>query len=470
MVFSSLTFLFRFLPIFLIVYYIFPKKYRNICLFGGSIIFYACGEPFYVFLILCSLIYNYSIAFLMDKYIYKKGTKRLILLFALIIDFGLLFFFKYTDFFIRNINSLYQLITNTHTEYFSLLNVGLPLGISFYTFQIVSYVLDIYYRKYPCENNLLHLGVYLCMFPQLIAGPIITYPQLQNEIKNRTYTKEQFENGLQIFILGLGSKVILANRIGILWHSIQTIGYDSLTMPLAWLGAFAFSFQLYFDFYGYSLMALGLGKMLGFTIPNNFDHPYLSLTLSDFFRRWHITLGKWFKEYIYIPLGGNRKGTIKTICNLLIVWFLTGFWHGASWNFILWGMSICLLIIIEKYTYGKYLKKFKVLGFIYMIFLVPLSWMIFAITDISDIAIYFTKMFSFTLDNSILNINNFISYLKSYGLLILCCFFCSTYLPDKLFHQYRKKPLGIITISLVFWISVYYLANSINNPFLYFRF
>ena len=356
MVFSSLTFLFRFLPVFLLVYYICPIKYRNICLFTGSLVFYSFGEPVYLFLILCSLLFNYACVFLMGELNTNKTGRTILFIFTLVIDFGLLFFFKYTDFFLENANQIYRLISHQNMDYFAPIKVGLPLGISFYTFQIVSYVVDVYRNRYSAEKNILHLGVYLCMFPQLIAGPIITYPQLYEEIKERTYSRHKFENGLQIFILGLGSKVILANRIGILWHDIQTIGYDSLTTPLAWLGAFAFSFQLYFDFYGYSLMARGLGTMLGFYIPQNFNHPYLSLSMTDFFRKWHITLGYWFREYIYIPLGGNRKGIKRTILNLLLVCFLTGLWHGASWNFILWGMGISILIILEKLLYGKFKK------------------------------------------------------------------------------------------------------------------
>ena len=470
MIFSSLVFIFRFLPVFLLVYYICPIKYRNFCLFAGSLIFYSFGEPVYLFLILCSLLFNYACVFLMGELNNHKKGRTCLLIFTLFLDFGLLFFFKYTDFFLENANIAYRFLFHQSTDYFSMLKIGLPLGISFYTFQIVSYVIDVYRNRYPAEKNLLHLGVYLCMFPQLIAGPIITYPMISEEIKNRTYSKQKFENGLLIFILGLGSKVILANRIGILWHDIQTIGYDSLTAPLAWLGAFAFSFQLYFDFYGYSLMARGLGNMLGFHIPQNFNHPYLSLSMTEFFRKWHITLGYWFREYIYIPLGGNRKGIKRTILNLLFVWFLTGLWHGASWNFVLWGMGISILIILEKVLYGKYLTKYKPLGFLYMIVIVPLSWIVFAVTDITDVGIYFTKMFSFSIDNSILSMANVWNYLKSYGIILIGCVLCSTFLPDRIFHKYHKKPLGIILILAVFWLSVYYLANSINNPFLYFRF
>lgn len=469
MVFSSLTFIFRFLPVFLAVYYILPNQYKNVCLFLGSIFFYAFGEPVYVFLILCSLLFNYALASLMDQ-TRQKRLRTFLLLLSLFTNLGLLFFFKYTDFFLENINALHGIFFHTSKPLFSLLKTGLPLGISFYTFQILSYSIDVYKKKYSSEKNILSLGIYLCMFPQLIAGPILTYPQLNNQIKKRSFSCSAFEYGLQLFILGLGSKVILANRIGLLWHQLQTIGFDSLTMPIAWLGAFAYSFQLYFDFYGYSLMAIGLGKMLGFTIPENFQHPYLSLSFTDFFRRWHITLGKWFREYLYIPLGGNKKGIGKTILNLLFIWFLTGFWHGASWNFIIWGMSVGLLIVGEKFLWGRFLKCSKFLAVPYMIILVPISWILFAITDFSDLSTYLGCLFSFSCSNSLLGMKDFFAYLETYGTILICCFLCSTYMPDRLFHLYRKKLAGILALTAVFWLSIYYLANSINNPFLYFRF
>lgn len=470
MVFSSLTFIFRFLPIFLLVYYICPIKYRNICLFAGSLVFYSFGEPVYLFLILCSLLFNYACVYLMGELVCYRKSRCFLFVFTLIINFGLLLFFKYTDFFIQNANQIMHFLLHTNNESIPFLKIGLPLGISFYTFQIVSYVIDVFRNRYPAEKNLLHLGVYLCMFPQLIAGPIITYPQIHEEIKKREYSKSQFENGLQIFILGLGSKVILANRIGILWHEIQTIGYDSLTTPLAWLGAAAFTFQIYFDFYGYSLMARGLGYMLGFHIPQNFNHPYLSLSMTEFFRKWHMTLGYWFREYVYIPLGGNQKGEKRTVFNLLFVWFLTGLWHGASWNFIIWGFGICILIILEKFVYGKYLNKYKPLGFIYMLLIVPVSWIVFAITNMNDLSVYFSKLFTLTDRNTLISMTNFWDYIKNYGGILLFCALCSTFLPDRIFHKYRRKPIGMILILAVFWMSVYYLANSINNPFLYFRF
>ena len=469
MVFSSLPFLFRFLPLFLLVYYIIPVKYKNLCLFLGSIIFYAFGEPVYVVLIICSLLFNYSMALLIGEYTKQDILRRCLLIFTLAIDFGMLIFFKYTDFLIENINLCLRLSSESSAS-LSLLKLGLPLGISFYTFQIASYVIDIYYRKYSAEKNLISVGVYLCMFPQLIAGPIITYPEIAEEIKCREFSRKKFEDGLQVFILGLGSKVILANRIGILWHDLQTIGYDSLTMPLAWLGAVSYSFQLYFDFYGYSLMAVGLGKMLGFKLPQNFDHPYLSYSMADFFRKWHMTLGRWFREYIYIPLGGNRKGKLRTVFNLLFVWLLTGFWHGASWNFVLWGMVVVVLIIMEKIFWGDFLKKHRIFSFVYMSFLVPLTWSIFAITDLTNIRIFFSRLFHIGTQPTLLSRTNLMQYMETYGMLLVSCLLCMTYLPDRLFHKYRKSPLGILGILLIFWASVYFLANSINNPFLYFRF
>ena len=462
MVFSSLVFLFRFLPIFLICYFILPKNCRNLCLLVGSVFFYAHGEPVYVFLILCSVLFNFSIARLMDEFPQKSSGRKFFFIFSLITNFGLLFFFKYLGFFLENLNLLFGNIP--------IIEPGLPLGISFYTFQIVSYVIDVYKKEYPAEKKVLDLAVYLCMFPQLIAGPIITYPQIKEQLKNRKITKADFEEGLGLFILGLGSKVILANRIGILWHSVQTLGYEDMTMPYAWLGAIAFSFQIYFDFYGYSLMAMGLGKMMGFTIPENFLHPYLSLSMTEFFRKWHVTLGNWFKKYVYIPLGGNRNGFLKTIRNLLFVWLLTGIWHGASWNFVLWGLFIVCFIIMEKLIHGKLLNFIKPLGMIYMLILVPVSWMLFAITDLSDISLYLNNMFSFVLENHLFSLTGFFDFCKPYTTLLFLCLVCMTKLPNLLFETYRKKPVGVCSILFIFWLSVYYLANSINNPFLYFRF
>lgn len=471
MVFSSLTFLFAFLPIFLILYYCSPAKYRNGLLFTGSLVFYGIGEPLYLCLIICSVLVNLGIGLFIDRSERLSG-KRLWLITGLLYNFGLLFFFKYTNFFLENINGVLRLC-HSGTQ-LKLLELTLPLGISFYTFQIVSYIIDVYRGKVKADHSVISLGAYLCMFPQLIAGPIVVYSDIRRELHERTITIHNLDDGLKTFILGLGFKVLLANRVGTLWNEVCTIGFESISTPLAWLGSLAYSMQLYFDFCGYSLMAIGLGKMLGFTIPENFHHPYLSRSVTDFWRRWHITLGAWFREYVYIPLGGNRKGRIRTIVNLGIVWLLTGFWHGAAWNFILWGVFIFLLEILEKNLLLPVLNHKSIaahiFSHIYMILYILVSWTIFAISDFNQLAMYLARMFPFFGMGHTLNSYDFVKYLTDYGVLLICCILFCTAGPEKLYHRFKNKLGGIVIALIIFWYSVYYLAIGMNNPFLYFRF
>lgn len=471
MVFSSLTFLFAFLPIFLILYYCSPAKYRNGLLFTGSLVFYGIGEPLYLCLIICSVLVNLGIGLFIDRSERLSG-KRLWLITGLLYNFGLLFFFKYTNFFLENINGVLKLC-HSGTQ-LKLLELTLPLGISFYTFQIVSYIIDVYRGKVKADHSVISLGAYLCMFPQLIAGPIVVYSDIRRELHERTITIHNLDDGLKTFILGLGFKVLLANRVGTLWNEVCTIGFESISTPLAWLGSLAYSMQLYFDFCGYSLMAIGLGKMLGFTIPENFHHPYLSRSVTDFWRRWHITLGAWFREYVYIPLGGNRKGRIRTIVNLGIVWLLTGFWHGAAWNFILWGVFIFLLEILEKNLLLPVLNHKSIaahiFSHIYMILYILVSWTIFAISDFNQLAIYLARMFPFFGMGHTLNSYDFVKYLTDYSVLLICCILFCTAGPEKLYHRFKNKLGGIVIALIIFWYSVYYLAIGMNNPFLYFRF
>lgn len=471
MVFSSLTFLFAFLPIFLVLYYCSPAKYRNGLLFMGSLVFYGIGEPLYLCLIICSVLVNLGIGLLIDRSERLSG-KRLWLITGLLYNFGLLFFFKYTNFFLENINGVLRLC-HSSTQ-LKLLELTLPLGISFYTFQIVSYIVDVYRGKVEADHSVISLGAYLCMFPQLIAGPIVVYSDVRRELHKRTITIHNLDDGLKTFILGLGFKVLLANRVGTLWNEVCTIGFESISTPLAWLGSLAYSMQLYFDFCGYSLMAIGLGRMLGFTIPENFHHPYLSRSVTDFWRRWHITLGAWFREYVYIPLGGNRKGRIRTVVNLGIVWLLTGFWHGAAWNFILWGVFIFLLEILEKNLLLPVLNHKSIaahiFSHIYMILYILVSWTIFAISDFNQLAMYLARMFPFFGMGHTLNSYDFVKYLTDYGILLICCILFCTAGPEKLYHRFKNKLGGIVIALIIFWYSVYYLAIGMNNPFLYFRF
>ena len=471
MVFSSLTFLFAFLPIFLVLYYCSPAKYRNGLLFTGSLVFYGIGEPLYLCLIICYVLVNLGIGLFIDRSERLSG-KRLWLITGLLYNFGLLFFFKYTNFFLENINGVLRLC-HSSTQ-LKLLELTLPLGISFYTFQIVSYIVDVYRGKVKADHSVISLGAYLCMFPQLIAGPIVVYSDIRRELHERTITIHNLDDGLKTFILGLGFKVLLANRVGTLWNEVCTIGFESISTPLAWLGSLAYSMQLYFDFCGYSLMAIGLGKMLGFTIPENFHHPYLSRSVTDFWRRWHITLGAWFREYVYIPLGGNRKGRIRTIVNLGIVWLLTGFWHGAAWNFILWGVFIFLLEILEKNLLLPVLNHKSIaahiFSHIYMILYILVSWTIFAISDFNQLAMYLARMFPFFGMGHTLNSYDFVKYLTDYSVLLICCILFCTAGPEKLYHRFKNKLGGIVIALIIFWYSVYYLAIGMNNPFLYFRF
>ncbi len=471
MVFSSLKFLFAFMPLFFAVYYIAPKSWRNTLLFLGSIVFYTAGEEgfrFYTLLLIFSVLINYTIGLHMAA---ERGKKRKFLLaVGLVYDFGLLLFFKYTDFFLENIGLLADLIGKDIT--LSPLGLLLPLGISFYTFQITSYLIDVYTEKTEPATSFVSLGAYLCMFPQLSAGPIVEYKEVSAQLKEREYTIEQVEDGFKTFTLGLASKVLLANVIGILWNDIQMVGYESITTQMAWLGAFAYSLQIYFDFWGYSLMAIGLGKMLGFTIPQNFNHPYISRSMSEFWRRWHITLGRWFRQYVYIPLGGSRCGKLKLIRNLFVVWFITGFWHGASWNFVVWGLSFFVLICLERLFLHHILEKSRILSHAYVILLLPLSWILFAVTDFSQIAVYFSRLFPFFgADQPLfLHLEDWKNALETYWPFLAAGVLFATPLPMNWYERYKKHPICIILLVVVFWVCVYRLFTAQNNPFLYFRF
>ncbi len=466
MVFSSLEFIFGFLPLFLIIYYSVAPKLKNTVLFLGSLLFYAFGEPVFVILIMLSVIVNYYGAILINKF-ENRGRKATLVVF-LLYNFLMLGFFKYTNFFIENLNGIFYLLkSNIHIE---ALNIMLPLGISFYTFQIVSYIIDVYRRDVePCKN-IINVGTYLCMFPQLIAGPIVVYTDVEKEIKERSITMEVVEDGLKTFVYGMSFKVLIANIMGIIWNDIQTIGFYNITTPYAWLGAAAYSFQIYFDFAGYSLMAIGLGKMLGFNIPENFNDPYASKSVTEFWRRWHITLSSWFRDYVYIPLGGNRKGSLRTIFNLFIVWALTGFWHGASWNFVLWGVYFFIFLTLEKLFLKKLLDKSRILSRIFTLLVVVVSWVIFAITDFYELGVYLSRMFPFFVESGIVNPSDYINSLKSYWYILLAAVVFSTPFPTRLFKKYKKNALCTVILLALFWICVYRLFTAANNPFLYFRF
>ena len=432
------------------IYFIAPEKFRNLVLFAGSIVFYTYGEAAYVLLLLASVVVNYLIGVEMNSQ-WARGSdisRRVLLFTALFYDFGMLFFFKYSG-----------------------MTEKLPLGISFYTFQIAAYVMDVYWKKVPEERSFINLGTYLTMFPQLIAGPIVNYAEVNKSLRKRTVTFAEFEQGIRILIIGLGAKVIVADRIGMLWNSVQTIGFNSISTKLAWLGAMAYSMELYFDFSGYSMMAIGLGKMLGFQIPVNFRFPYISKSITEFWRRWHITLGRWFRDYVYIPLGGNRRGKGRTLFNLFVVWSLTALWHGADYNFLIWGGMLLGLMFIEKLFLYPYLEKSKVLSHLYLLLVVPVTWVAFAISDVHQLGIYLARMFPFVrIETGVINPQDFMNYLQDYAGLLLIGAIFSTPLPAKIYGRIKNSVVGTFAVAVIFFLSMYYLAISENNPFLYFNF
>lgn len=465
MSFTTIEFMFRFLPIFLIVYYVVPTRYKNMILLIGSFVFYAWGQHFYLLLLLLSIVVNYTFGRLIGE---RRAQRKPLLILGLIYNFGLLVFFKYTNFFIENINAL---LTATHVQ-IPTISVVMPLGISFYTFQVVSYLVDVYRGEQRPVKNIINLGVYIAMFPQVTSGPIGLYSELEPTLLRRHCSVLNLESGLKTFILGMGAKMLLANPMGTLWAGMSRYGYETLSCPYAWLGAFGYSFQLYFDFAGYSLMAMGLGQMLGLYVPRNFDHPYISGSMAEFWRRWHMTLGRWFKKYLYFPLGGSRCSFAKTIRNTFVVWAFTGLWHGASWNFVLWGLIFFVLLTIERLGLGKLLAKTKVLKHIYVIFLIPLTWVVFALPNMQDIATYFSRLFPFFADNtaSFVNTKDVIRALHDYWyLLIACVVFCLPF-PSRWYEKHKNSKLVILGLVLIYLMSVYKMQTQTSNPFLYYQF
>lgn len=461
MVFSSIFFLCFFLPVTVGLYYIVPKKIRNLILLVVSLIFYAWGEPKYILIMLFSTVFDYTNGRLLERFDKKEGLRRLVLIVSLVVNLGLLCYFKYTDFAIENINKL------AHTD-IKLLKLALPIGISFYTFQTLSYTIDVYRRKVAVQKNILDFGMYICLFPQLIAGPIVRYSDIEKEVKNRQERAELFWSGLVRFCVGLGKKVLLANQIGALWDEISALG--NVPMTTAWLGAIAFTFQIYFDFSGYSDMAIGLGMMFGFHFPENFLHPYESKSITEFWRKWHVTLSTWFREYLYIPLGGNRKGKARWILNLFIVWALTGFWHGAEWNFLIWGIFYFILLALEKLFLFKKLEKWPaILSHFYTMFFVIIGWAIFACDDMSLLTRYIGNMFgSFGFADS-----NTLFYILNYAILLVIMVIGCTSLPKKLATKINSKfrfMLEVEFVLVMILLSIAMLVGDSYNPFLYFRF
>ena len=470
MVFSSILFITRFLPLVLAIYFVVPKRIRNLVLFLSSILFYAWGEPIYILLMCFTITVDYVFGIIIDKQISagKKNKAKISLALAIAINLLLLGYFKYANFTIGTINSL----TGAGI---AAIKLALPIGISFYTFQSLSYVIDVYRGDTKVQKNILDFGTYVTLFPQLIAGPIVRYRTVAEEMQGRVENSADFVKGINRFILGLGKKVLLANNAGLLWDSVNALTASEMSVGSFWLGILAYTFQIYFDFSGYSDMAIGMGLMFGFHFDENFNYPYMAKSITEFWRRWHISLSTWFKEYVYIPLGGNRAGIVKQIRNIVIVWMLTGFWHGASWNFVAWGLYYGAILIIEKVFLLKLVEKMpKLVRHIYTMFFVIIGWVLFSFDSFKRGAEFIAGMFGLG-GYSVIN-KEFIYLLLNNLVLLVILVIASTDIPKKCMERLAAKNnngfrvLGIIGLETILAICVAYLVASTYNPFLYFRF
>jgi alginate O-acetyltransferase complex protein AlgI len=459
MVFSSILFLFRFFPVAMLLYYLAPRRYKNLVLLLESLVFYSWGEVRYFPIMIASILVDYIASNGIQRHRQSRGACRGFLLLSVVFNLGMLGFFKYTNFLLANLSGLTGLS-------FPTLGLTLPLGISFYTFQTMSYTIDVYRGKVRAENNIIDFGAFVVLFPQLIAGPIVRYTDVSRELKSRSITPAEIQEGVDIFIRGLGRKVLIANNIGALWTEVSAMNFDVISTPLAWLGIVAYTFQIYFDFSGYSQMAIGLGRMLGFRFPQNFDDPYIAKSATEFWRRWHMTLGSWFREYLYIPLGGNRCSFPRQVFNLFVVWAATGLWHGASWNFVLWGLYFFVFLVLEKAFLRPYLEKTRVLGHLYLLLLVVVSWAIFAITDFAALGRFLTAMFSLRPGTE------WLYYLRNYGVTLLLAVFLSTPLLSRWEARLgqRLRWARYLALGVTLIASIAYLEDATYNPFLYFRF
>lgn len=443
MQFNSLTFLFNFLPLFLAVYYIFPVKWRNFILVIGSLIFYGlgCGSNFWWLKLLAALT---AVTYMMGI-VLQRFRKDFLLGAELLVLFACLIFFKR-----YNGGAL------------------LPVGLSFYLFQMAAYLMDIYRQKISAEMHFIRYAAQCTMFPKLLCGPLMEPAELQEQVRQRRFDGSKFHRGLQELIAGLGMKVLLANRLGGLWSQAAVFGYESISVPFAWMALLAYALRLYFDFFGYSLMGVGVGRMLGFQLPENFLEPYSAKTVGDFYRRWHATLGRWFREYIYIPLGGNRKGMARTLLNLCVVWLLTGLWHGNGGNYLIWAGFLCLMIILERLFMGKILNRSRVFCHVYLVFVILLSWVPFAIGDWNRMRVFLGRLFG--VGGIGLNPQDYIVWGQRYLPLLLTGIFFATPIPRRLWGKIRQHPAFDIALFALFWAAVYFIATAAQDPFLYFQY
>ena len=454
-----------FLPFVLALYYITPRRFRNLTLFIVDLVFYAGGEPWLVILMLFSILLNYTSGILIGINREKKGLARFIFILSVILNLGLLGFFKYAGFIGETLNMVMPFLN------IPILEIALPIGISFYTFQTMSYTIDVYKNTVKVQKNIITFGTYVSLFPQLIAGPIVRYEDVAEQLMHRKETLQGFTDGVKLFLIGLSKKVLLANEMGNLWDAVRESGTQSGALG-SWVGIIAYTFQIYFDFCGYSEMAMGLGKMFGFDFLKNFDYPYISKSITEFWRRWHISLGTWFREYVYIPLGGNRKGLYRQIINIAVVWFLTGLWHGASWNFILWGLYFGVLLMIEKLFMLKVLKKAPaIISHIYSIIIILFGWVLFYFENLNEMGIFLARMFG---SDGFMMSGDISVKIISYIPLLIVSAITSTPLISKLYHKIKSKPILYVIDNagcvLALLLCTAALVSSDYNPFLYYKF
>lgn len=473
MLFSSLMFIFVFLPAVILVYYISPRKIRNIVLLVFSLFFYGYGEPKYLIIMLASITINYVMGLLVDRFRSDKFKSRLVIFAAILLNLSIIGYYKYSDFAIDNFNKLFNMSV-------PLLNIIMPIGISFFTFQGLSYVFDVYKGHGKVQKNPLNVALYISLFPQLIAGPIVRYETVAKQIESRKETLEGFSYGIERFIIGLSKKVLIANTIGLIADEIFKLPNTHMSVILSWIGIVSYTLQIYFDFSGYSDMAIGLGQMFGFKFLENFNYPYVSRSITEFWRRWHISLSTWFRDYVYIPLGGNRVGKVRLLLNILIVWFLTGLWHGAAWNFILWGLYYGLILIMEKLFLGKIMEKLpRVLQHIYTMLLVILGWLLFRADSFGSAMTYLSAMFGGK-TTPFMNPQTIYYLVENKFILIIAIIACLPIIPKikkrlenistnwvKVFTIDYLKPIFLVAL---FLLCIMYLTNSTFNPFIYFRF
>ena len=464
MVFSTPLFLFYYLPLVLLVYYVTPMRFRNLVLLVASLFFYYWGEQAYTIIMLLSIVIDYTHGILVHRCKEKGNDRgaRLAVASSVIFNLAILFFFKYWDFAARSLQSV-------GLGFLPVLNISLPIGISFYTFQTMSYTIDVYRGDARVQKNMIHFGTFVTLFPQLIAGPIIKYKDLDGQLGSRSHSVDRFASGAQRFVVGLAKKLLLANNLGQLWDVFKATPAEELTFVGAWLGIIAFAFQIYFDFSGYSDMAIGLGRMFGFEFMENFNYPYIAKSITEFWRRWHISLSTWFREYLYIPLGGNRCSKGRWLLNLLIVWAATGIWHGASWNYLFWGLYFFGLLILEKLLLNKWLEKLPpVFQHLYVMVLVLISWAIFALEDMSQLGAYLQVMFG--LNRPPLVNGQTLYHLRSFLPMLVIASIGSTPLVTKLWNRVESKTIRMLVLALGLILCTAYVVASTYNPFLYFRF